>query len=539
MEEPELEAVIRFADFAVDALAAQRAELDSLNVFPVADGDTGTNLYLTAAAARDSLREAGADGPLDAAGAATAYARGALLGARGNSGTILAEMIGAGMRVVARAGAGDPGTRVLADALVAAAEAAYAAVGQPIEGTMLTVLREAAAAADRAATGGASVYDVVAAATDGARVATARTPEQLPALGGRPDAGARGVVAVLDALDTALTGRRPLATPHQQAPVVIAAPHAAPGHEHAGPGGPAYEVMYLLETDDAAIPALREALQPLGDSLVVSGGDGLWNVHVHVDQPGTAVEAGLEFGHPRNIRITHLEAAGAEEAPRLPGRAVVAVSAGPGLSRIFREAGAVVVEGGIEHRASSARLLDAMLNARVGEIVLLPNDAATLRAAEAAAHAAETDHGITVAVIPTQAQVQGLAALAVHQPDVPFGRDVLEMTATARHARHGAVTVARQQAITTAGPCEAGDALGVIDGDFVRVGEDLAEVATDVLGRLVGGGGELVTLVSGADDTDGRLAEQAAAWLAEHHPVVDVVTYDGGQERYPLLVAVE
>ena len=170
---------------------------------------------------------------------------------------------------------------------------------------------------------------------------------------------------------------------------------------------------------------------------------------------------------------------------------------------------------------------------------MLPNDHDSVRAAQVAASTAETDHDMRVAVIPTTAQVEGLAALAVHEPGRTFDQDVLEMTATARHARQGAVTVAARQAITMAGPCEPGDVLGAIGGDFVVVGHDLTEVAKDVLGRLLGGGGEMVTLVSGADDADGALAQACAAWLEESHPTVDVVVYDGGQERYPLLVAVE
>ena len=143
-----------------------------------------------------------------------------------------------------------------------------------------------------------------------------------------------------------------------------------------------------------------------------------------------------------------------------------------------------------------------------------------------------------VSVIPTNAQVQGLAAIAVHEPGRSFEHDVLEMTATARHARHGAVTIAARQAITMAGPCEPGDVLGVIAGDFAVIGDDLEAVASDVLERLLAGGGELVTIVGGADDGDG-LAARCAAVVEERHPHVDVVVYDGGQERYPLLMSVE
>ena len=142
-----------------------------------------------------------------------------------------------------------------------------------------------------------------------------------------------------------------------------------------------------------------------------------------------------------------------------------------------------------------------------------------------------------VAVIPTEAQVQGLAALAVHEPGRAFDQDVLEMTATARHARHGAVTVAARQAMTMAGPCEPGDILGVIAGDFAVVGSDLDTVAADVLERLLAGGGELVTIVGGEGSDE--LARRTAAGVEERHPHVDVMVYDGGQQRYPLLMSVE
>ncbi len=198
----------------------------------------------------------------------------------------------------------------------------------------------------------------------------------------------------------------------------------------------------------------------------------------------------------------------------------------------------MVVEGGPGRRPSTGQLLEAITGCGAEEVVILPNDADSVRAAEIAARTAETDEGLEVAVIPTQAQVQGLAALAVHEPGRGFEHDVREMTATARHARHGAVTVAAKQAITMAGPCEPGDVLGVIEGDFAVVGDDLDAVALEVLDRLLGGGGELVTIVAGADDHDG-LAARCATAVEERHPHVDVVVYDGGQERYPLLVSVE
>jgi dihydroxyacetone kinase-like predicted kinase len=170
-------------------------------------------------------------------------------------------------------------------------------------------------------------------------------------------------------------------------------------------------------------------------------------------------------------------------------------------------------------------------------VVLVPNSKDVVPAAEAAARLVEEEDAVRVAVIPTRAQVQGIAALAVHEPVRPFDQDLVEMTAAARHARSGAVTVAARRAITSAGPCEPGDVLGAVEGDFVVVGEDLAAVSVDVLERMLRGGGELVTLIAGKGGTEVTAA--CEAHLKEQHPSVDVLRYDGGQERYPVLLGVE
>lgn len=542
-----LASVVRFVDIAVDALAEAREEVDALNVYPVPDGDTGTNMYLTVVAARDAIRAALDDDaePLPA------LARGALLGARGNSGVILSEMLGAAARRIAAATPDQRNATVMAEALREASVASYAAVGEPVEGTMLTVLRAAAeAGAEAAAADGARSADVLTAAAAAAREALGHTPEQLDVLAqaGVVDAGGRGVSVILDAAETVLTGRRPIPVTAPLGSHVIPVPHLEPAADELSADGPAYEVMYLLDADDDAAPGLRGRLGELGDSVVVVGREGLWNVHVHTDDVGAAIEAGLEVGRPHRIRVTHFAEqiaakAAAAEAPALPtlaGRRVVAVAAGPGLAELFEEAGAVVVRGGPGRRPSTGELLEAITACGAKEVVILPNDEPSVRAALAAASTAEADHGargLRVAVIPTHTQVQGLAAVAVHEPGRTFDQDVTEMTATARHVRHGAVTIAARQAMTMAGPCEPGDALGVIAGDFAVVGEELGGVALVVLDRLLAAGGELVTIVSGADSAG--LAGRATAWVEEFHPHVDVVVYDGGQERYPLLMSVE
>ncbi len=542
-----LDGIARFVDIATDALSSAREEIDALNVYPVPDGDTGTNMFLTVSAARDELRAArAADPDLGLEEGMALLARAALMGARGNSGVILSQMLRAYVTHLAGAGTDDRRAQTIAAAMSSATDASYAAVGTPVEGTILTVARAASDAALAAAESpDARARDVFTAAAAAARVALARTPEQLAVLAqaGVVDAGGRGLTVVLDAVETTATGRRPM-------------PYAAPIGTHHIPvatavpsddlteDGPAYEVMYLLETspdeEDDAILELRKTLAGLGDSLVVVGGGGLWNVHVHVDDVGAAIEAGITAGRPHRVRVTHFAEQVADhrqKASTRTGRRVVAVAAGPGLSALFESAGAVVVLGGPGQRPSTGQLLEAITTCGAAEVVVLPNDGDTVRAAEIAARTAEAAHDVAVEVIPTHAQVQGLAAISVHEPGRAFDADVREMTATARHARHGAVTVASRQAITMAGPCEPGDALGVIAGDFAVVGSDLETVANDVLERLLAGGGELVTIVSGEGGVE--LADRVAARVEERHPHVDVAVHYGGQPRYPLLVSVE
>ncbi|MCW2779611.1 MAG: Dak phosphatase [Marmoricola sp.] len=536
----DLGALLRFADLAVDGLSEAREEIDALNVYPVPDGDTGTNMYLTVEAARDALAERMGETGGDLRVAFQAYARGALLGARGNSGVILSQLIGALFRRMGQAGPEDRSAVVFAEGMQAASDAAYAAVGEPVEGTILTVARVAAEAAiEQAKDPEARVAQIIGAAAREARVALARTPDQLALLrdAGVVDAGGRGLCVVFDAAETALTGQRPVSLPNLIGSRAIPVPMPT---NDLTPEGPAYEVMYLLDADDSAIPELRTTLQALGDSLVVVGGEDLWNVHVHTDDVGSAVEAGIVAGTPRRIRVTHFAeqvSRAREKRAERRGRSVVAVVAGPGLARIFTDAGASVIRTGPGLRPSTGEILEAIEQSGAEEVIVLPNDPDSIGVAEAAASAAEESGHAHVVVIPTKAQVQGIAAMAVHEPGRTFESDVVHMTSTARGARHGAITVAAKQAMTTAGLCEIGDVLGVVDGDFMLIGDDRLEVAIGVLQKLLDGGGELVTVVGGADA--GELPAQCEAYVDRNHPGVDVIVYDGGQERYPLLLAVE
>ncbi|MFT4188398.1 MAG: DAK2 domain-containing protein, partial [Aeromicrobium sp.] len=378
---------------------------------------------------------------------------------------------------------------------------------------------------------GASTREVFAAAAAAAREGLARTPEQMPLLAraGVVDAGGRVLVVVLDATEQALTGR--------VAPTVkTTIPVPVEAGDDLVEGGPAYEVMYLLDGDDGQIPELRRALAGLGDSLVVVGGDGLWNVHVHVDDVGAAVEAGLEAGRPRRIKVTHF--ADQIAAQRRPSRrrAVIAATTGAGVTALCEESGAVAVPFSRGRPLSHDMVAMALASADAEEVVVLPNNARYVGLFEAAAKAAR-EAGARVAVIPTVAQVQGLAALAVHDPGLDFDDDVVGMSSAASGTSHGAITVASEPGMTMVGPCRAGDVLGVISGDFAFVGDDQETVAVQVVDRLLTPASELVTLVRGEGAEEG-LADALVAHLSER-PFIDVEVYEGGQENYPLFVAVE
>lgn len=552
-------AVRTWCGLALESLGRAREEIDAINVYPVADGDTGTNLYLTvesAAAAVEAVfaghAMAAGSAPPSLADAVRAMAHGALIGARGNSGTILAQLL-RGMAQVLAADSDSAHTdgQGLRRALRHAAESARQAVAHPVEGTVLTV---ATAAADAASDAEGDCGSVARAAYDGARVALTATTGQLAVLerAGVVDAGGRGLVAVLSALVQTFTGEAPRQTPGSAAlpAQTDGTPEGPDGAEAgtcgdgaAGESGPAFEVIYLLEADDAAVDRLRERLDGLGDSLVVVGGDGLWNVHVHVDDAGAAVEAGVEAGRPHRIRITHfglgdVHAGGAARPPRERAqRAVVAVVPGEGLAGLYAEAGATTVLARPGEPPASGELVQAVRRAHALEVVLLPNDADLRHTAAAAAEQARTE-GVRVALIPTRSAVQGIAALAVHEPERRFDEDVVAMTSAAGATRYAEVALAERQSWTMAGICQAGDVLGLIDGDVAVIGADVTTTAETVLDRMLAAGGEMVTLVLG-DETPDAVATRLEARVREAYLAVDTVVYRGGRQGALLLIGVE
>jgi hypothetical protein len=542
-----------WAHAALAGLGEARAEIDAMNVFPVPDGDTGTNVYLTMEAGCAGIDEAM---ELDSSmpSAAMGLARGSLLGARGNSGVILSQIL----RGTAEVLAAIPSERDIRGTDIAAmlergAELAYSAVAKPVEGTILTVVRAAASAARAASAHSPTVSPAQAAgaASEGAAEALELTPSLLESLriAGVVDAGGRALVVVLDALVDVLSGSRrspasrrasPGHPPHvspakAMSPALGMSPAKAMSPDNPALSGPAFEVMYLLDADEPSVMLLRAALAAIGDSLVVSGAAPLWNVHVHVDDPGAAVEAGIEAGRPHRIRITALDkqALGGERPPR----ALVAVTHGAGTASLLHEAGVITVAALPNTRPSTAELIAAVLESGAEEVILLPSDGDT-RAVAGVAAAEARAAGVRVSVIPTKAIVQTLAAAAVHDPKSRFEDDVVAMTRAAGATRYAAVTVASREVLTTAGPCRVGDILGLVDGDISAVGGDVRGVSCDLLNAMLAAGGELVTLVFGSDVTP-AFADGLTAWLAAEHPMVEVTGYDGGQPLWPVIIGVE
>jgi uncharacterized protein len=535
-----------WAHAAVEELIAHTDEINRLNVFPVADADTGTNMLFTMrsalAEAERQARSAGGDVALVAA----ALAHGGLHGARGNSGVILSQILRALADVTAAAAADTEGRladinpALLGAALRHAVGLAVESMGDTVPGTIVSVLQAAAGAVERGAADGDDLPVVVVAAADAAVTALDRTPEQLDVLAdaGVVDAGGRGLLVLLDALVATLTGH-PRARP-------VYLPSPAPSAQVMAPvdvAPPQFEVMYLVSgCDTGQIDALRERLEKLGESVAIARGDAdRYSVHVHADDAGAAVEAALAYGTPTNIQITALAGSAA------PGRwtrhrAVLAVVDGAGAERLFAGEGAHVLRADPEHTdpptpVSAQQLMRAVVDTGAGHIMLLPNGYVAAEELVAAC-AAATGWGVDVVPVPTGSMVQGLAALAVHDPDHPAVDDGYLMARAAGATRCASVRIATERALTWAGPCEPGNGLGIAGDEVLVVRRDVAATARRLLDLLLAAGGELVTVLTGAD-ADQRIGARLQAHVHRHHLGTELVTYHTGHRSDVLLIGVE
>jgi len=539
-----------WAHTAFGDLLRHADEINRLNVFPVADSDTGANMLFTMRAALAEADPAAASG--DVAEVAAALSRGGMDGARGNSGVILSQILRGLADVTAEAkadtdladtGLADIDTALLAAALRHAVVLVVSAMGgEVVAGTVVSVLQAAAESVAQGAAEDSGLAQVLTAAGEAAAIALERTPEQLPVLAeaGVVDAGGRGLLVLLDALTATVTGHAPHRRAYQPAP-------AAAGHAVAETGAPQFEVMYLVGDCDAeGLDRLRGALERLGDSVALapSTADRL-SVHVHTDDAGAAVEAGLAAGAVSKIRISAL--AGGRVAPGgwSRQRAVLAVIDGDGAEQLFGAEGAAVVRPNADlidpdDGVSAEQLLRALVDTGAAQVMVLPNGYVSAEDLVAGCTAA-IGWGIDVVALPAGSMVQGLAALAVHDPTHQAVDDGYTMARAAAGCRHGSVRLATEKALTWAGACEPGDGLGISGDEVVVVADDLEAAATRLIDLLMGSGGELVTVLIGArGDAAG---DDIAAALAEHvyrrHPGTEFSSYGSGHRGDTLLIGVE
>jgi DAK2 domain fusion protein YloV len=522
-----------------DVLRSHQEELNRLNVYPVPDGDTGTNMALTVESVVDELGDA-----TELESVCHGIAHGSLMGARGNSGVILSQILRGlceTFRVAGRVGPGE-----VAAGLDAAADAAYAAVMHPVEGTILTVVRASAdAALAAAATPADTCVPMVEAVRAAAYDAVARTPELLPVLAhaGVVDAGGRGLSLFFDAWLHVLDGR-PLPEPRVVAAAASSTAPPAPAVGAPARTGTRYEVMFFLAAADDAVATFRTAWDALGDSIVVVGGDGIWNCHVHTDDIAAAIEAGIEAGRPSRLHVTDLwEQVEALEADWVTAAApvetrpcgVVAVASGAGLTGLLEHLGvAVVVPGGQSMNPSTQQILDAVERCGAESVVVLPNNKNIVAVAEQAMGLASRP----VQVVPTHSVVEALVALIEFDAEASAEDNAAAMSTAASRVRTGEVTQAVRAGQGECGPIAAGDWIGITRAGIGTRADSAVAAAIGVLDELVDASDELVTILVGADASPAD-TERLRAHLAGSRPEVEVEIHEGGQPLYPFLVGVE
>lgn len=490
----------RWAARSVRVLTERRAEINALNVFPVPDSDTGSNMAYTMEAALAAVEEVADKDRSDVVVVARALATGSVRGARGNSGVVLSQVL----RGVAEAVQTEPfGGRTIADALTIAVSLVAAAITDPVEGTVVTVLRAAAGAATQAQAQGTDTVGVAEAATDAARLALARTPSQLAVLreAGVVDAGGTGLVVLLESMMAELTG----------APATERSAAVEPDPSHGAPGY--LEVMFLLTADPESTASLESELAPLGDSLLVARGEGEAQFHIHTRDAGAVIEAAFARGKVSGLR---LEVLPGQPVVDKPARILLALTPPGAIAELYRGAGAKVVEVTAGDDAVSD-VLATIRRSGAREVVLLPNGLLGRRELAAVDNATRAlEQSITL--LPTSRLVSGIAALTMHDAAQPLATATYEMGEAASAMRTAVLRRAPKAALTPAGPCAKGDILAEVHGEVLSVADDVATAIEATARRLLEAGGEQVTVFA-ADDID-------AAALGERLGV-EVVVLDG------------
>ena len=536
----DLEVVQKVVGSALASLEANRDRIDDLNVYPVPDGDTGTNLTMTVRALAEAVDKTSA---ASRESLARDVARGALMGARGNSGVILSQIVRGATDVLGEASTPTIGATAAALALRGASDAAYRAVRRPVEGTMLSVIRELAEEAEARAPAQPAIADLLIGLVERGEAALARTPEMLQVLreAGVVDAGGAGLLELVRGISAAVSGEALPEPRRSQDRPAIEAIHQELSRFR-------YCTVFLIEGSDLDRESLEEQLEQIGDSLLVVGDASAIKVHVHTDDPGAALSIGSAVGTIDGIEIANMHEQTQQREQRLLAAVpdisterattgVVAVVAGAGNRRLFeglaRDIGPIaVVEGGQTMNPSTADLVAAVQSLDADEAVILPNNSNVLLAAEHAA--ANSDR--SVEIVAADSIPGGLAAMVAFDGQLTAAENAAEMREAVAAVDTGEVTIASRDVELNGLSIHNGDWLGLHDGEPIAGGASFDEVAGAVVDRLLERPRDLLTLLVGED-------EQSLDVLLEHissaHPEVDVDVQRGGQPHYPLLLSAE
>jgi uncharacterized protein len=508
---------LALARAALAALEASRQRIDDLNVYPVPDGDTGTNMTETARTVVSALERGETD-----------VVRASLMGARGNSGVILSQIVRGAVEALP---ADEIDTQALAQAVRGASDAAYAAVRNPQEGTMLTVIRELAEKAEELAAAADPLDEALPRLLDHGESALARTQEQLDVLrqAGVVDAGGAGVVEILRGIAAHVRGEPLPEGGSGTGALPLEAVHMEPSKYR-------YCTSFFVEGDAVDPEDFEAKLSELGDSLLVVGSRGAVKAHVHTDEPGRALALATAAGEVEEVDIKNMHVQTAQRTQRLEREAgvtgAVAVVVGNGNRRLFESLGAVCVDGGETMNPSTADIAAAIESLLDSGAIVLSNSKNVVMAAERAADSVDKE----VRVVPTPTLQAGLGALVAYDAKRPVDENAVAMTEAAAAVRSGGVARASRNASIGPVDVEQGQFLGLVEGEPVSAGPTLDPVAREVVDRLLGEDPEVLTILLGeeAGDTDALVDAIRTA-----HPELEVEVHDGGQPHYLLLFGAE
>ena len=519
-----------------DALQEHKESLNSLNVYPVPDGDTGSNMTATlnsVVSEIESLEDPEFENIIEA------ISHGSLMGARGNSGVIISQILRGFVSEIKNASKKTVDANLFSDALRAAASAAYEAVGNPVEGTILTVVRETAEAAEKSLLEHSNLLMVAETAREAAKRSLDSTPDLLPVLAraGVVDAGGSGFLLMLDSLLHVIDDR-----PMPEPEIVKASVDSLilDIHDDTTNSGTRYEVMYFLDAPDDLIPGFKKAWSEIGDSIVVVGGENIWNCHVHTNNIGAAVEAGISIGKPHDIRVTDLFEEIAENHHEQDhadpiGCSVIAVSNGDGIGDIFRSLGATrVVNGGQSMNPSTADLLEAVEAIASEHVIILPNNSNIVAVAEQV----DSQTSKTIRVVETHTVTEGFASLLGYDPEGTSDKNQTDMTQFSQMVESGEITTAVRESASDVGQIKKGDFLGLRKGKVTVIAETIVEATRNLLKEMISDDHEIITLVAGRDSNK-KETDEVVAWVSNEYEALEVEVHEGGQPLYQYYIGIE